>query len=470
MKSVFIPWILMLAMLSCQKAITPSSPVLPFPPAEGSPVNVTLQPHSAGSPLPSNFLGFSYEIDALADSNFLSSGNSLLLQLYKNLGSGMIRVGGNSSDEYVWTGGPRDGSTPKDNLTTTDVDRFTAFAKSTGWPVLFGLNLGDDNPGLAAAEAVYVSEDLGSTLWAFQIGNEPDLFHENGIRTSSYNYDTFQSQWKTYHTGVLAGLPSALFAGPDVADSRAWIDSFGTNEGALVRIVDGHYYRTGPASSSSITYQTILGTDPNLVSYLQTLQTAGAKHNLGYRVSECNSVYDGGKSGVSNVFASSLWALDFMWTVAENQGSGINFHGGTGNPYSPIIQSGSGWLAQPEYYAMLAFMEGAEGNLIPVTLSSTSLNVTAYACVLSTTEYLTLINKDSTDLAFTVTPGKQAQSVTVMRLTAPSYTSLADSVQFCNSQVGADGSFTPGSPEQDGGGSSFIVNVRAGSAAIVIIR
>jgi hypothetical protein len=470
LKYTYVSWILALALYSCQKATHVSPSVLPFPPPVGTPVTVTLEPQSAGQPIPANFLGFSYEVDALPDSGFLYSGNTVLLQLYKNLGSGMIRVGGNSSDEYSWLGQPRTAQTGKDMLTTSDVDRFAAFAHVTGWPVLFGLDLGDSNPGLAAAEAAYVSEDLGSSLWAFQIGNEPDLFHENGIRTSSYNYDAYQTQWNSYNDAVKAGLSTALFAGPDVADSRSWIDSFGTNEGAAVRMIDGHYYRTGPASSPSITYQTILAPDPNLGSYLQTLQNAAAVHHLGYRVSECNSVYDGGKAGVSNVFASALWALDFMWNVAEYRGLGINFHGGLTNAYSPIIQSGSTWLAQPEYYAMLAFKEGGQGSLIPVTLSSSNLNITAYGCVESQTEYLTLINKDSTDIAFSVAPGKQSQSVSVMRLIAPSYTSLADSVQWCNSQVKADGSYMPGSPEQYGGGSSFIVNVRAGSAVVVIIH
>ncbi len=470
MKYTYVYGILALALYSCQKATHVPSSVLPFPAPVGSSVTVALEPQSVGQAIPVNFLGFSYEIDALPDSDFLWSGNAVLLQLYKNLGTGMIRVGGNSSDEYTWSGQPRSAKTGKDTLTTTDVDRFAAFAHATGWPVLFGLNLGENNPGLAASEAVYVSGDLGSSLWAFQIGNEPDLFHDNGIRTSSYTYDAYQAQWKAYNDAVKAGLKSVLFAGPDVADSRAWIDSFGTNEGASVRMVDGHYYRTGPASSPSITYHTLLALDANLGSYLQTLQSAAATHQLGYRVSECNSVYDGGKSGVSNVFASALWALDFMWTVAEHQGLGINFHGGLTNAYSPIIQSGSSWLAQPAYYAMLAFKEGGQGSLIPVSLSGTNLNATAYASIQSQTEYLTLINKDSTDIAFTVAPGKQSQSVSVMRLIAPSYSSLADSVQWCNSQVGADGSFTPGSPEQYGGGSSFIVNVRAGSAAIVIIH
>jgi hypothetical protein len=248
------------------------------------------------------------------------------------------------------------------------------------------LNLGNYNLARAAGEAQYVSQGLGSSLYAFQIGNEADLFHDNGLRPTSYTYANFRQEWGSYYSAVRNVLSSAPFAGPDVADSKTWIDSFGVEEHAHIILVDGHYYRTGPASSPSITYQTILAPDAGLPSYLQTLQATSSRYALGFRVSECNSVYDGGKTGVSDVFASALWALDYMWTVAENQGQGINFHGGTGGSYSPVVLTDNVWSARPEYYAMLAFKAGSGGSLIPADLTAGSLNTAAYATRLKITE------------------------------------------------------------------------------------
>lgn len=44
--------------------------------------------------------------------------------MMKNLGNGVLRLGGNSSDKISWTGMPRIDYMRKDSLTTTDVDTF----------------------------------------------------------------------------------------------------------------------------------------------------------------------------------------------------------------------------------------------------------------------------------------------------------------------------------------------------------
>ena len=132
---------------------------------------------------------------------------------------------------------------------------------------------------------------------------------------------------------------------------------------------------------------------------MQFLNTASGQYGLPYRISECNSVYDGGKTGVSDVFASALWALDFMWTVAENNGQGINFHGGSSGAYSPIVLENGAPIPKPEYYAMLAFKYGsAGGTIIPATLGNTLYNCSAYAGKSGNLTYLTLINKDTKPL------------------------------------------------------------------------
>ena len=462
-------YLIFIVLLSCKKSPAPVGQ--PFPQPVGAAVTVTVDPASPGASIPGGFLGFSYEASALSDSTFLRVGDGVLLQLYKNLGSGFIRVGGNSSDELVWTGGVRTLSTGSDSLTTTDVDGFCAFARLTGWPVLFGLNLGNYNVSKASAEAQYVSNGLQGSLYAFQIGNEADLFHENGLRTAAYTYANFRQEWESYFNAVRGALPTVPFAGPDVADNQTWIDSFAVEEHARVRLIDGHFYRTGPASSPSITYETILTPDAGLPTYLGTLGKASSAYALGFRVSECNSVYDGGKTGVSDVFASALWALDYMWTVAEAQGEGINFHGGTGGAYSPVVRTSGAWSARPEYYAMLAFKAGAQGALLPAQTSAGALNVSAYASQSGGAEYVTLIDKDVQPVAFTIQPGRTVEGVQVMRLSAPSFTSAADSVSFCGAQVDAGGNFTAGTPEDyKGGVSSFVVNVPAGGAAVVIVR
>jgi hypothetical protein len=470
-------WFLLIAIVglaACSKkqVAQPPPPYSGPPSANGAAVTVTVNQSQPGYVVPATFQGLSYETGILANGgNFLSANNSVLIQLIKNLGPGILRVGGNSSDETFWTGRARTANTGKDSLSTTDIDNFSAFAKAIGWPVLFGLNLGANNPAAAADEAKYVKNDLANSLYALQTGNEPDLYYENGHRTASYTYANYQTEWLTYFSAVRSAVPLVPFAGPDVASNTTWVSSFATNESSNVILIDGHYYNTGPATSASITYQTILAPNTKLSTYLQSLNTSSSKYHLPYRISECNSVYDGGKAGVSDVFASSLWALDFMWTVAENNGQGVNFHGGSGGAYSPFVLSNGVITAQPEYYAMLAFKYGSTGaTIVPATVAANSYNCTAYACINGNSTYVTLINKDTNNISFTIQLTKDATNLQIARLTAPTITSTTD-ITFVGSSVSADGTFKTGTPEQYAiTGKSFVINVPAGSAAVITVQ
>ncbi len=458
------------ALISCKKEHSAQSQPLPaLPLANGQSVTVTINQNQPGYVIPSTFEGLSYEIGILPGKpTFLNANNTVLIQLIKNLGNGILRIGGNSSDGTYWTGKARNSSSGTDSLTTTDIDTFSAFAKATGWPVLFGLNLGSNNPSAAANEALYVSNSLQGSLYAFQTGNEPDLFYNNGHRTPAYTYTNYQTEWDSYFSAIKKVSAQAPFAGPDVAYNTKWTAPFADYEHANVKLLDGHYYNTGPATDPSITYQTILAANTKLPVYLQALNSSATKYQLPYRISECNSVYDGGKTGVSNVFASTLWALDFMWQVAENNGQGINFHGGNSGAYTPIALDNNVITARPEYYAMLAFKYGS-GTIVPATVGQTTYNCSSYACVNNGSTNVTLINKDAVDLSFTLQLSNAASSVQVLRLTAPGITATTG-ITFANSSVNTDGTYKPGTIDKYAvGGKSFVVNVPAGSAAVLTL-
>ena len=154
------------------------------------PVTVTvLSDYRLHTIIPSDFLGFSYEMSQLTDnSRYLHPDNLVLIQMMKNLGNGVLRLGGNSSDKISWTGMPRIDYMRKDSLTTTDVDTFSKFVDLTGWKVIWGLNLGENNPEKNSDEAVYVAKRLKNALYALQIGNEPDLYYKH-LRPVSTLYE-----------------------------------------------------------------------------------------------------------------------------------------------------------------------------------------------------------------------------------------------------------------------------------------
>lgn len=103
---------------------------------------VTIHPESPGRVIPRKFLGFSYEAPVLAKDNF-DVHNKGFMHLLNNLGTGVLRFGGNSVGFTYWAahGNVKE---PKARavLDQQDLNRLFAFSKRVGWPVMLGLNLG----------------------------------------------------------------------------------------------------------------------------------------------------------------------------------------------------------------------------------------------------------------------------------------------------------------------------------------
>ncbi|MDB5138343.1 MAG: hypothetical protein JWR12_259 [Mucilaginibacter sp.] len=467
MKKIWMAVLLSIVLFSCKKETV--API--FVNNNTTTVTVLIDQTQHSYKISPIFEGLSFETGVLSrNPEFLNINNKVFIQLIKNLGPGLFRIGGDTSDEIDWTGKARNPNTSTDSLTTSDIDRLSAFSKVTGWPVLFGLNFGSNNITAASNEALYVNNSLGNNLYALQAGNEPDIYHMYGLRASYYDVYAYLDEWDTYISAVKTAVPQASFSGPDVANHIDWIAPFAENKNKKVKMINAHYYLTGPASNPSITYHTLLQYS-GLPSYLRALNIESSKYSLPYRITECNNIYGGGKAGASDIFASALWALDLMWTIAENNGHGINFHTGTGLFYSPVMMTDGVATAKPEYYAMLAFKYGSNGGtVIPSVFVKNDYNCTAHACLNTDNTYsVTLINKEETEnIYFNVQLNKPVASIKIARLAAPSLAS--GKVTFAGSSVYADGTFMPGAAEQHTiNQDSFRVSVPAGSAAVITV-
>lgn len=472
----FVAIVLAVNLYACKKGtfdealtVKQSQPVIP--------VTVILNQNLPGYTIPQLFEGLSYETALLTENpNYLNENNTVLIQLIKNLGKGVLRIGGNSSDEIEWGGDDPGTDTLKRKLMKADIDRLAAFAKAIRWPVLFGLNLANNNAAQAADEAAYVHSAIQNNLYAFQLGNEPDVFCL-GPRPRTYKYPDYQRDWDKYHAVIKNMVPGAKFAGPDIDPfNNRWFSEFAKNEYRKVNLLDAHYYNYGPASNPSININNVLTPNKYMGLFLQGMDKIASAHSLPFRVSEANSIWGQGKPGVSNTFASALWALDFMWSVAENNGQGVNFHGGGIRfVYTPINIENGVITARPVYYAMLAFKYGAiGGKIIPAQIVNRdeSNNYSVHACVnADNSTSLTLINKEiKKNFSFTVQLSKTASIIKIARLSAPSISAMSE-VTFAGSSPNDDGTFTPAITEQyRTDQKNIVVNVPAGSAAVVVIR
>ncbi|HEX4156384.1 MAG TPA: hypothetical protein VHY48_12295 [Acidobacteriaceae bacterium] len=415
---------------------------------------LALHPGEHGPAIPANYIGLSYEIEQLADPSFFSASNTGLIEQFRALAPhGVLRLGGNTSDVGWWKPTPTS-IPPAINVRNTGVGEpnarlaypitpqaiinLRAFLDATGWSCLFGINLGTNTPDRAADQAVFVARTLGPKLDYFQIGNEPDLFRTHLRDPKTWNANTYFDEWSAMAQAIRARVPHARFGLPDTAGNPDWyavvVDrllAMPPGTAPHIAALTHHYYFGGPPSNPNVNIQRLLQPDPHVLNLAHDISTAAARLSAGlhepvpFRMSEGNTCYRGGKPGVSDVFASSLWAADYCLLLASLGYCGVNLHGGSAkqvanslggtlpgdlllknpsNPnephprpfYTPIADINGSYVAEPVFHGLRFAQRFAGATMFRISFNPGQVDATAYAARLSSGQpVVAIINKDS---------------------------------------------------------------------------
>ena len=397
----------------------------------------------------SHFMGLSFESGTLSNGmRYDAVGN--LPQLLKNLGPGLLRLGGNSADLSSFTG-----------ITQPVADALARLLKATGWTALYTENLLNFNAATVTADAQLVGSTLGSSLYAFACGNEPDMYVPTKAKPSSYGTSSYLSGVTACNKAIKAGYSGAQFAGPDVAWQPTWLTAYAKQMGTSAKALSAHFYPLGCAddgASDSEQASTLLSTsiEQKEVARFQGYEAIAKKYTRPLRVSETNSACNGGEKGVSNSYASALWVIDYMLTAAQQGIAGMNFHGGLNtlcDGYTVLCSTATNsnmYTPQPIYYGLLFTRLFGIGAFLPVTVSTSSSDqhVVAFADKPPATPaggavHVLVENMGSQTTTSTLQlTGYTGSSVQVMTMAGGS--PLATSgIKIQGSSVAADGTFTP---------------------------
>jgi hypothetical protein len=426
--------------------------------------------------VPPDFTGLGYETASLGVPGLLSATNERYVELVRGLGaSGILRIGGNTSDDTLFEPDGVAKSSPKGTVVNANsLKELRSFLDAVEWKTIWGLNLGSGTMEQAVEEAAAVNSIVGPRLHSFEIGNEPDLYR--GRRPLGWNYDTFLQQQKRFKAAIQAKMPNAHFSGPDAAGSTDWVERFAHDEGSSTVLLTEHYY-IGDGRSSASTISRMLEPDEKLTAMLKRLQGISTASHIPYRICETNSFYNGGRAGVSDTLGAALWTLDYMFTLCSAGAAGVNIETGVNqygvvSPYSPIAGDAPGTnVAKASYYGMLAFGQASRGQQVVVQTDSGGINVTAYAVSQSQRKLVvTVINKDlNRDVTVTVRSRIPVRHATAQRLEAPSPESKEE-LTFGGVAVGEDGRW-----QQNGAETMKIMNgsaevrMKAASAALLTL-
>lgn len=382
---------------------------------------------SAAAPkIPAGFVGLSYETSELVAGTRLSPENAALVGLFRRLGPhGVLRLGGNSSD--------RARAYPSEAA----ISRLAGFLRVTGWSLIYGLDLGNGTREEAAQEAALVAAAAGPALIAFQIGNEPDLF-ASGLRPRGWSVADYLAAWRRFAEAVRGRVPAARFAGPDIAWNDAWMMPFATGAYPRPVLLTRHFYPVGPGSSPAVTIARLLGSGPALAASIAPAERAARACGLPVRMAETNSVYQGGRPGVSDTLAAAAWGAELMFRLAAAGWSGVNFHTRPAQPYTPLGEQGPGWtIARPLYYGMLLFAASRARRVAPVSFPG----LAAYAIEgRDRARRVALINMSPERIEQVALPA--APGAILLRLAAPSPAATAG-VTLGGAMVANDGAWRP---------------------------
>jgi hypothetical protein len=435
-------------------------------------VLLTIIQSRKSTPIPTSFIGMNIEmLDLCSVLHTYSAHHDPYEQLFENLGTGTLYIGGTSADQSVWKpNAPLSCQGQQAVIDKALVNNLFAFVHRIHWNVIWELNFINDNPQMAAAEAAYVSSTGGSNLLGFSLGYAPELYVKQGYRPASWTFNDYLAQWEKDHDIILKASPHAQFIGPDTTVQSSWMQNFLTSVSKNSNLLEAsHHYYSYTSISHNVTLSPASLLNPHLMQNFEkgaiNWVTTANEFGLPIIISEMNTISNGGILGISNSFAASLWTSSILFESLEAGIHQIDFQETPGAPFSSIDGHA---VAQLPYYGQLFFhLATAQSVLLPSILN-TAENVSAY--VLKGTDAtlrVVVINKEPRQgIAIAVQPGASYRKMTILRMQAASLASTNDAT-IGGTDIGSNGTWTtPALTNSPIAGEQTILNVPASSAAL----
>lgn len=348
-----------------------------------------------------SFAGFGIEPSNLFSFTGGAEGpNELTTNLLQNLVdyTGVpphIRLGGNtqdyfkwdeSMDEWYWLNNPDptgSGAFAPDHMLIGPRYFETLDRLPAGTPITFGLNLAYEEADYIdqiVTMATQAMERLSNpVIVSMEIGNEPDLYLQNGFRTGSWGGDVYTRQWLDRAQAVYDQVLKPRSIGANFFEPAATASTIGTSfeidnlvtfnintdaNGTQTPLVaqwnqhDYYYYigvSTYPLTVSR--FMDLRTTNDQFKNWEGQVQQADDT-SLPYALREMGIVGPIGMHGVTDVFGAALWNLNFFLYTAALNITMVGMHmtdNSNASAWQPIQMYGNAPFVRPNYYSFAAF-------------------------------------------------------------------------------------------------------------------
>ncbi len=228
------------------------------------------------------------------------------------------------------------------------------------------------------------------SLIGFEIGNEPDIYTRTGwlslvkgagaadvtlpIAITAGHY---AHQFEAYADALERVAPGVPLLGPALANPvshGSWIRALLDTPHPGLRTITVHRYPYSncafPGTHAYATIARVLSPAASTGLAHQLIGDVRLAHRsgLGFRLTELNSVTCGGRAGVSDTFATALWAPDALFSLLHAGVDGVNLHVREYTINAAFALTRHGIFARPLFYGLVMFtrMLGPDARLVPV--------------------------------------------------------------------------------------------------------
>lgn len=456
---------------------------------------VTITAGAALMPVPRSFLGLSTEYWTVPVwTRHMLLARRVLSLLAVN-GPIVLRIGGDSADHTFWAPSQE---LPEwaFELTPSWLRTVRALVARSGIHLILDLNLVTATPGDAAVWARAAEAALpGESIVGFEIGNEPDIYsHSSWLSATSggagsrtlprrISAENYAAVFGVYARALQRVDPGVPLLGPALAEPSSHLRFVSTllrGPHPGLRAITVHRYPYSQcAAPGARTFPTIARvlSEHATAGMAQTIRPAVAlarRAGVPLRLTEMNSVTCGGRSGVSDTFATALWAPDALFEMLGAGAASASIHVRADAINEAFSLSARGLIAHPLLYGMVLFARtlGSNPQLVSLTLRTGSdLHLKAWAVrVRGGALNVLLIDKGARNAHVTLALPAQGPA-TVQRLLAPSVRARSG-VTLGGQQLGADARWTGRRQTETitAGRRGYSLTVPGMSAALVTVR
>jgi hypothetical protein len=476
-------------------------PTRPTGAVHGLPVTVVVATSARGASVPANFLGLSFETASLPYLAAYGHGGTLA-RILRQLGPGVLRIGGLSADKLAaWV--PEGGRLPawaQVAVNRGELADLGALAQGSDWQAILTANTAHYNPQAAAQEAQAAAALLHGRLLAISIGNEPDRYVREGLLAPGWSFAGYAKRYAAYRAAIDAAAPGVALAAPDASSGLSvlpWVRAAVTLHPTLLT---DHFYPLTACAEEHPTIEELLSArvaqqERTLLAQLHAISTGA---HIPLRIDEANDISCHGEAGVSNSFASALWAIRFISSAMSAGLAGVNFHDllAEADAYSPLVFAAGSYAptqadrqaaalgrllgplplhANPEWYALLMTAPLEHSSALGTTASAPpTLYSQAYLAPDGTLRVVldNTAPAGSRPLAIKLAiEGTRYAEGSIMRLQASSLSATAG-VRLGGSELSPQGLWRPAqpleAPAQSAGGP--MLALPAASAALVTLE